>query len=201
MAVIRGSNIGPVFERAYELMISRWTTRRLTRLRTRLLRARFGSLGNGSSVSFQCRILDPARINVGQRSSIPNWSVLDGRGGLDIGDDCLLGFENVILTSTHESASIDVSIRQQGMYAKKVTIGDDVWTGCRVVIVPGVTIGSHAIIGAGSVVTRDVPEWAVCAGVPARVIRDRRDTRVIVDENQPADDRRFEALPMRESEG
>ena len=175
MAVIRGSNVGPVFQRAYELIISRWTTPRLTRLRTRLLGDYFASLGQGSSVSFQCRILEPSLINVGERSSIPNWSVIDGRGGLDIGNDCLLGFENVILTSTHESSSVAMPIRQQGMYMKKVTIGDDVWTGCRVVIVPGVTIGSHAIIGAGSVVTRDVPEWAVCAGVPARVIRDRRD--------------------------
>jgi acetyltransferase-like isoleucine patch superfamily enzyme len=67
-----------------------------------------------------------------------------------------------------------VPIRDQGMYQRRVTIGDDVWTGCRVVIVPGVTIGSHVIIGAGSVVINDVPEWVVCGGVPARVLRDRR---------------------------
>jgi len=174
MATIKGSNIGPAFELAYEMVISRWTTRQLTRVRSRVVGARFASFGSSSRISFQSRILEPARISVGERSSIPNWSVLDGRGGLDIGDDCLLGFENVILTSTHESASTHIPIRVQGMYQKKVVIGDDVWTGCRVVIMPGVTIGSHSIIGAGSVVTRDVPAWTICAGVPARVIRDRR---------------------------
>jgi len=92
-------------------------------------------------VSFGTRILEPNRIWVGSRTTISNSSVIDGRGGL--------------------------------------TIGDDVWTGCRVVILPGVRIGSNAVIGAGSVVTRDVPDWAVAAGVPAKVIRDRRDDRVI----------------------
>lgn len=175
MAIIRGTNVTPAFGLAYSVAMSRWTSPRLARLRTRLVGARFASFGEGSTISFGTRILEPARIDVGARSTIPNTTVLDGRGGLHIGDDCLLGFENVIITSTHRSASVEVPIREQGMYEGKVTIGDDVWTGCRVVIVPGVTIGSHAIIGAGSVVTRDLPEWAVCAGVPARVIRDRRD--------------------------
>jgi acetyltransferase-like isoleucine patch superfamily enzyme len=174
MAVIRGSNVPTAFAWAYDLAISRWTTPRLSRLRTRVVGAKFASFGPGSSISFGCRILEPSRINVGARTTIPNTSVIDGRGGLDIGDDCLIGFENVILTSTHESASTEVPIRDQGMYQRRVTIGDDVWTGCRVVIVPGVTIGSHVIIGAGSVVINDVPEWAVCGGVPARVLRDRR---------------------------
>lgn len=176
MALIRGTGVSPAFSRAYEMAISRWTNPRLARLRTRLLRPHFDELGAGTSVSFQCRILEPARISVGRRSTIPNWSVLDGRGGLKIGDDCLLGFENVILTSTHESSSIHLPIREQGMYEAPVHIGDDVWTGCRVVVLPGVTIGSHAIVGAGTVVAKDVPEWSIVGGVPARVIRDRRDS-------------------------
>lgn len=175
MAAIRGDGVPRWFSYAYELAVSRWTHHRLARLRTSLLRRYFAALGHRSSVSFQTRILEPANIYVGSRSSIPNTSVIDGRGGLHIGDDCLLGFENVILTSTHESASVALPIREQGMYRAPVRIGNDVWTGCRVVIVPGVTIGDHVIVGAGSVVTHDVPDWAVVGGVPARVIRDRRD--------------------------
>ena len=175
MATINGSNISPAFTLLYELAVSRWTTRRLARLRLRLLRPKFALLGNGARVSFQTRILEPAKIRIGERSVIPNWSVLDGRGGLQIGDDCLLGFENIILTSTHESSSIDLPIKNQGMYQSPVHIRDDVWTGCRVVVLPGVTIGSRAIIAAGSVVTKDIPPWSVAGGVPARVIRDRRD--------------------------
>lgn len=175
MAVIRGDGVPKWFSFGYEIAVSRWTHPRLARLRTSLLRRYFGSLGDRSSVSFQTRILEPAKIHIGSRSSIPNTSVLDSRGGLRIGDDCLLGFENVILTSTHESAALDVPVRAQGMYRAPVSIGNDVWTGCRVVIVPGVTIGSHVIVGAGSVVTNDVPDWAVVGGVPARLIRDRRE--------------------------
>lgn len=175
MAVIRGSNVRPGFALLYALVMSHWTSYRLTRLRTQIVRRRFAAFGHGGTISFQTRILEPARISVGDRSSIPNTSVIDGRGGLEIGNDCLLGFENVILTSTHASARTDVPIRAQGMFEKKVIIGDDVWTGCRVVILPGVTIGSHVIVGAGSVVTNDLPDYSVCGGVPARVIRDRRE--------------------------
>jgi acetyltransferase-like isoleucine patch superfamily enzyme len=175
MEVIRGDGVPGWFSALYRLMISRWTTPRLARLRVRLRRRYFGALGEHSSVSFGTRILEPARIRVGARSTIPNTSVIDGRGGLEIGDDCLIGFQNVILTSTHESADLDMPIRTQGMYQAPVRIGNDVWTGCRVVIVPGVTVGDHAIVGAGSVVTRDVAPWAIVVGVPAKFIRDRRD--------------------------
>jgi acetyltransferase-like isoleucine patch superfamily enzyme len=174
MAVIRGDGVPAWFSTLYSLMISRWTSRRLALVRVRLLRRYFGALGEHTSVSFGTRILEPGRIRVGSRSTIPNSSVIDGRGGVDIGDDCLIGFENVIITSTHRSEALDKPIRNQGMFSASVHIGDDVWTGCRVVILPGVTIGDHAIIGAGSVVTSDVPEWAIVGGVPARFIRDRR---------------------------
>lgn len=176
MAIIRGTNVQRWFSVAYHFAISRWTSSRLSRLRARLLAPYFESFGAQVTVSFGTRILEPGRIRIGDRSLIPNASVFDGRGGLRIGDDCLLGFENVIITSTHNSGRTDQVIRMQGMYSAPVSIGDDVWTGCRVTILPGVTIGSHAIIGAGSVVAADIPEWAVAGGVPARVIRDRRDS-------------------------
>lgn len=174
MASIVGSNVPKWFSWAYELSISRWTHPRLSRVRVRLLRRYCDSLGLRSTLSFQTRIIEPARISVGNRTILPNWSVLDGRGGLRIGDDCMIGFENVILTSTHRSESVDIPMRDQGMYSAPVTIGDDVWTGCRVVILPGVTIGDHAIVAAGSVVTHDVAAWAIVGGVPAKQIRDRR---------------------------
>ncbi len=174
MASISGDAVPRWFSLAYEMAISRWTDRRLSRRRTQLLRPYFAAFGSKSTVSFQTRILEPGKISVGRRSTIPNWSVLDGRGGLDIGDDCMLGFENVILTSIHRSDSTAVPMRDQGMYSSPVRIGNDVWTGCRVVILPGVTIGDHAIVGAGSVVTSDVPPWAIVGGVPAKFIKDRR---------------------------
>jgi acetyltransferase-like isoleucine patch superfamily enzyme len=179
VATIDGNGISRPFAFLYSALLSTVTGATAARWRTRALRSKFERFGRGSSVSFGTRILDPGNIRVGSRSTIPNTSVIDGRGGLTIGNDCLLGFENVILTSTHASDRVDLPMLDQGMYEAPVSIGDDVWTGCRVVILPGVRIGSHAIIGAGAVVTNDIPDWAVAAGVPARVLRDRRDGAMI----------------------
>lgn len=176
MAIIRGSEVEQWRSWVYALGLSQMTGSRAARLRTRLIAPLFEEFGAGSRVSFGTRILEPNRISVGARTMIPNSSVIDGRGGLEIGDDCLIGFENVIVTATHAFDRTDCAINAQGMAQAPVRIGDDVWTGCRVIITPGVTIGSHAIIGAGSVVTRDIPEWAIAAGSPARVLRDRRDS-------------------------
>jgi len=65
----------------------------------------------------------------------------------------------------HAFDRTDIPINQQGATEiQPVTIGDDVWIGQRAIIKPGVTVGNHAIIGAGSIVTKDVPEWAIVAG-------------------------------------
>jgi maltose O-acetyltransferase len=86
-----------------------------------------------------------------------------------IGDRTLFGPAVQIYTATHP---LDATLRSQGLEsARPVTIGSDVWVGGGAIICPGVTIGDRAVIGAGSVVTRDVPPDVVVAGNPARVIR------------------------------
>lgn len=93
---------------------------------------------------------------------------------LVMGDYVLMGPDIVIYSSMHAYDDLDTPIMMQGSKEiKPVTIGDDVWIGLRAVIMPGVEIGSHAIIGSGAVVTHDVPEWAVVGGVPAKVIKYR----------------------------
>lgn len=186
MATIQGDGVSRLFAMFYNVVLSRLTGPMLSPWRTRFVRPLFSDFGERSRVSFGTRILEPGNIRVGRRTTIPNTSVIDGRGGLTIGDDCLLGFENIILTSSHASDRIDVPIVEQGMVDGPVTIGDDVWTGCRVVVLPGVKIGSHCVIGAGSVVTKDIPDWSVAGGVPARVIRDRRVAPVIDARETPA---------------
>jgi maltose O-acetyltransferase len=85
-----------------------------------------------------------------------------------IGDFTLFGPAVQIYTATHP---LEAELRRTREFAKPVTIGSDVWVGGAAVILPGVTIGSRSVIGAGSVVTRDIPDEVFAAGNPCRVIR------------------------------
>lgn len=98
------------------------------------------------------------------------------RGRVRMGNGVRVGAHTSILGFNHLT-SPDAPIYQQPLTYKGISIGDDVWIGSHVVIVDGVEIGAHSVIGAGSVVTKDVPAWSVVAGNPARRIRDRRSTR------------------------
>jgi acetyltransferase-like isoleucine patch superfamily enzyme len=89
------------------------------------------------------------------------------QGGITIGDDVLIGPQTIIATLNHDPDPD----KRGGMFAKQVVIGNKVWLGARVTICPGVTIGESAIVGAGAVVTKDVPPRTVVAGVPAKVIK------------------------------
>ena len=91
-----------------------------------------------------------------------------------IGDNVLMGTDVVILTLNHEYSDIHKPIGWQGMKPrKKVTIGNDVWLGQRVMIMPGVTIGNGSIVAAGAVVTKDIPPYSIVGGVPAKVLKNR----------------------------
>lgn len=134
----------------------------------------------GSDVSLEHGVIisalgDSGRVSIGRRSHIDMNSVLYGHGGIKIGSCCAIASGVTIYSQTNQ---LDVDgihnvIDQETKYAE-VTIGDDVWIGARSVILPGITIGDHAVIGAGSVVTRLVSPWLVVAGVPIKVLRDRR---------------------------
>jgi maltose O-acetyltransferase len=82
--------------------------------------------------------------------------------------------EVIILTLGHRHDSIETPMCGQGGYATKVIIEDDVWIGIRVIVLPGVKIGKGSIVGAGAVVTKDVPPWTIVGGVPAKVIKRRK---------------------------
>lgn len=79
-----------------------------------------------------------------------------------------------ILTHTHNIERTGIPMGQQGMRVSEVIIGNDVWIGMRVIIMPGVKVGNGAVIGAGTVVTKDVPDYAIVGGVPARIIKFRK---------------------------
>ena len=105
-------------------------------------------LGKRVFFNFNCVVLDVCRV--------------------EIGEFTLFGPAVQIYTATHP---LEAELRRSREFAKPVTIGSDVWVGGAAIILPGVTIGSRSVIGAGSVVTRDVPDDVFAAGNPCRVIR------------------------------
>jgi acetyltransferase-like isoleucine patch superfamily enzyme len=113
----------------------------------------------------------PSALIIGDGTYIGEHNNIRAAGGvITIGKKCLISQNISIIASNHAMAR-DQFIADQPWPADKVgvTIGDDVWIGCQVVILPGVHIGQGAVIGAGSVVTADVPAYAVVAGSPATV--------------------------------
>ena len=94
----------------------------------------------------------------------------DQEGRIEIGHHCLVGPNVVFRTSDHIFSSKDIPIKDQGHKPGHIIVKDNVWIGANVVIVGNVVIGRGAIVGAGSVVTKDVDDFAIVAGVPARLI-------------------------------
>lgn len=114
------------------------------------------------------------RVTIGNNSGIGKNAYIGIT--VSIGNDVMMGNDCLIYTRNHNFSRIDIPIREQGYAEEKpVVIGDDVWIGSRVIILGGVHIGNHCIIGAGSVVTHDISDYDIVAGNPARVIGNRKD--------------------------
>lgn len=115
-------------------------------------------------------------IRIGNNSKVGAYVVMWGVGHLDpmidIGEWCMFGPQTIILARGHEFRNPNQPVWVQGPkeVKKPVKIGNKVWIGLRSIILPEVEIGDGAIIGAGAVVTRDIPPYAIAAGVPAKVI-------------------------------
>lgn len=106
-------------------------------------------------------------IAVGKNVFINACCKFQDQGGIEIGDNCLIGHAVTIATLNHDFKPEN----RLSMYAKKVKIGNSVWIGSNSTILAGITIGDNAIIGAGSIVTKDVPNNAIVAGNPAKFIK------------------------------
>jgi maltose O-acetyltransferase len=125
-------------------------------------------IGRGSIIHWQTHFFQPSGVQIGEYCNLGNGIFLDGRRGLTIGNRVATGAEVMIYTLQH-----DIDSPSFGIAGGPVRIEDYVYIGPRAIILPNVRIGRGAVIGAGAVVTQDVSEYAVVAGVPARFIRER----------------------------
>jgi acetyltransferase-like isoleucine patch superfamily enzyme len=112
---------------------------------------------------------DESRIEIGSRVFVGFNCEFDISERLHIGDDVLIA-PGCFITDHNHRRSAAQTIASQGCECRPVVIGDDVWLGAHVVVLPGVSIGNGAIVAAGAVVTHDVPAMTIVAGVPARSI-------------------------------
>lgn len=128
-----------------------------------------GTLGEGAHVNPPLFVDYGENLHVGRDTFINyNLTALDV-ATITIGADCQIGPNVQLLTPTHP---IDPQARRDKLEAAEpITIGDNVWLGGGVIVCPGITIGHDSVIGAGAVVTRDIPSGVVAVGNPARVLR------------------------------
>jgi acetyltransferase-like isoleucine patch superfamily enzyme len=132
------------------------------------------SLGERCEVHPYARLMTyHGHIRLGDACSVNPYSILYGHGGLEIGSQVRIAAHVVIIPANHAHERLDVPIMEQALTRERIVIEDDVWIGAGAKILGGVTIHQGAVVGAGAVVTSDVPANAVVAGVPARVIRMR----------------------------
>ena len=132
------------------------------------------------SVAESCQIESGVELNawggsivLGTCVFVGPYSIIYGQGGVNIGSNTLISMHCRILSSEHTVSPRGRIIRSEPDTLLPTWIGEDVWLGAGATVLGGVTIGDGAVIGAGAVVTRDVPPYAVVAGVPAKVVRFR----------------------------
>lgn len=138
-------------------------------VRRALMRLAGASIGSGTSVHVGARFFSLKNVTIGKDSLIGDHIFLDGRAALKIGNHTDIASQVLIYNSEH-----DISSEDFGANLAPVEIGDYVFIGPRVIVLPGVKIGDGAVVAAGAVVTNNVPKFAIVAGVPAKVIGERK---------------------------
>jgi maltose O-acetyltransferase len=137
--------------------------------RRRLLTELLAAIGEGTEIRPPLRVDYGSHIRIGARTFANFGLVALDVAPITIGDDVQIGTNVQLITATHP---IDPQLRRDRWEAAKpITIADNVWLGSGAIVLPGVTIGANTVVGAGAVVTRDLPANVVAVGNPARVIR------------------------------
>ena len=113
------------------------------------------------------------RIRLGHRVLLGPYTVIYGHGGVEVGDDSLIAMHCCIVSSNHTVPGRFSRIRSKPDVLLPVKIGHDVWLGAGVKVLGGISIGDGCVVGAGAVVTKDLPPYSIAIGVPAKVVGQR----------------------------
>ena len=113
-------------------------------------------------------------ISIGNNTGINAGTYLSGQGGIEIGDDVIIGPGVKIFSENHNFSDPKIIIKDQGVTRSGVVIKNNCWIGANVTILDGVTVEDGCVIAAGSIVTKSVPSYSVVAGVPAKVLKNRK---------------------------
>ena len=155
----------------FELMTLRWVSHVPSHTFRKIIYKLSGmKIGKGSTVHMWANFFDPSGISIGEDTIVGDHAFLDGRAALTIGSHVDIASSVMIYNSEHDLESEEFSARTE-----PVEIGNYVFVGPRAIILPGVKIGKGAVIAAGAVVTKDVPEFTIVGGVPAGKIGERRE--------------------------
>ena len=144
------------------------------KLRYILYKSLMKGIGEKCNILESVVISHPDKVSLGKRVSIHQFCYLDGQGEIEIGNDVAIANHVKILTSDHVFKNNDVAIKDQGIEIDKITIKDNVWIGAGATILKGVVIGENSIIGAQSLVNKNIPPNVIAAGVPCKVVKERQ---------------------------
>ena len=165
-----------VSKRLYSALSDRYRMRSSSlayQMRVALLRRMGARIGSRVKIAPGVFVDFAAKLKIGDQVSIQHYCFLSAYGGIEIGNDVSIGHGTSIVSSSHPFKGAG-KIREAAVEEAPVRIGDNVWIGMKASILMGVRVGNGAVIGACSLVTRDVPAGVVAYGVPAKRIRSRR---------------------------
>jgi len=161
----------------YICNITKW--RFIIPIKMRYYRIICGGIGVNAIFDSNVKVFDASHLFVGDNVGLNTGCWVDASGGIFIGHNTRIGPMTVIHSANHRFNRLDIPIYQQGWTEKPVVIEDDVWIAASCIILPGVRIGRGSVIAAGAVVTHDIPQYSVAAGVPAVVIKSRLDATAL----------------------
>lgn len=160
---ILGNRIVEIIHSIYPLSYSK--------IKLIFIKRKFKKFGKGSTIIFPSIFWGHNMISIGDYTDIGAFVNIWGNAGLSIGNRVLIASHVVINTLTHDYNYDPIKFAPS--ISKEIIIEDDVWIGAHAVIMPGITIGKGAVVGAGSIVTKDVPPYAIVMGVPAKIFKFR----------------------------